>query len=450
VNKSKIISLRNISLAALGLSLMALPFSIPFCHVAFILYLGCWLAEGRWREKVDALKNNFVLQLLLAFAAMQLISIIYSQNASQSWFSIEKKIFFFLIPVALTTSVVKFSTKEIKILLYVFTATCFVAVVICLVHAGWNTMLLMQGRQSFADIAYLDTAELKALNSAQPTPWLFFSYAGLASGILIHPSYLSLYLSFSIAFILHELFANEELRKKRRFALGFLVLLFSSIIIFLSARIIIFSLIIIYLAIACYYVFIKKVARISVYIVALIAVVCCLLYLNPVTRYRNVQEVKNSSLEIEEKKFYDTSIEIRASLWWLAWKTYQSVNPLMGTGNGDVGTEMKETGRKYQITNVLETYDPHNQYLFILISNGIIGLMIFILLIALPFIQAIARQDYLYVAFIFILSSLCLTESALELQKGIAFFAIFFPLLTFHRQAVQSDFATLKYFSARS
>lgn len=449
MSKEPIILHKYFSFPALGLALVMLPFSVVLCHSALIAFLFFWLFESNWIEKYAIIKNNFILQLLIAFAILQIVGVTYSEHTPEGWFSMEKKIFFFLIPIALATTSLKFNEKKIRILFYLFVGACLVGVVVCLGHAAWQTKLLMEGAKSFEGISYLDSAHFKPLNSARPTPWLFFSYIGLANGIVIHPSYFSLYLAFCIIFLFRELLTNDQLPAKFKPITSSLIFLFSIVTIFLSARIIIICLIILYISIALYWLFVKRLFIVSIGVVGLAIIICILMYVNPVSRYRNLQEISNSTFTIREKSVYSNSTEIRASLWWIGWKSYLMTNPWLGAGTGDVGHEMKQTSDRYQITNILESYDPHNQYLYILISHGIIGLVIFILFLAIPFFQAWIHRDYLYMAFIFLLTALCFTESALELQKGIAFFAILYPLLTFHGQAFKTDYSTLKYFSAR-
>jgi hypothetical protein len=76
--------------------------------------------------------------------------------------------------------------------------------------------------------------------------------------------------------------------------------------------------------------------------------------------------------------------------------------------------------------------------------------MVFVLMLVVPFFMALNRQDYLFIGFIFIFTMLCMTESALEIQKGIGFFSIIFPLLAFQRQTYQMRTPTFSFSSARS
>jgi len=173
--------------------------------------------------------------------------------------------------------------------------------------------------------------------------------------------------------------------------------------------------------------------KITVGLSILIFLFCLLVYLNPVSRYRNLQEITNAPFNIHPNNVYKTSTQIRASLWWLGLKSYTYVNPIFGTGAGDVTNVMKNTSDEYNITNTLNSYDPHSQFLFTLIGLGIVGLTMLIGLMIFSLYIGLVQQDYLFVTFIFLFFALCITETALELQKGIVFFALFFSLQAFSK-----------------
>jgi O-antigen ligase len=448
VSKHWPIATRFFSFAILGIALAALPFSVNVCHVSLILFLLLWALEGAWREKIKAIRRSVVLQVLLTFLLIQVIGITYSANQSDGWFALEKKIFFFLIPIAMATSIYKLQEKEIRILFYVFTAACFAGVVICAVYAIGQTQMANHG-MAVGDLNYLNSENVKRLYPGISPYWLLFSYVRLADGIDLHPSYFSLFLAFCILFLFYELL-REPTATRTNAIRCFIVFIFTVFVVCLSSRIILLSLFIIYFVVAGYWFWTRKFKLIPIFLVVLLITLSAVLYLNPVSRYRNIEEIQASSFTIQQHSVYETSAEIRASLWWLGWKSFRMSNPLFGAGTGDVYDMMAKTSREYEITNVLQSFDPHSQYLFMLISNGILGFLAFAALIVLPFLKALALHDYLFVGFIFLFSMLCITETALELQKGIVFFAMIFSLLAFQRQSFQTQTESLKIFGARN
>ena len=74
-------------------------------------------------------------------------------------------------------------------------------------------------------------------------------------------------------------------------------------------------------------------------------------------------------------------------------------------------------------------YNFHNQYLQTFAEIGILGLLLLCIILAYPFVIAIKNRDYLTISFLFIIGSSFLTESMLERQAGVVFFAFFYALL---------------------
>ncbi len=74
-------------------------------------------------------------------------------------------------------------------------------------------------------------------------------------------------------------------------------------------------------------------------------------------------------------------------------------------------------------------YNFHNQYLQTFGEIGIFGLIILCYLLVYLFFQSLISNDYLIVFFLIIVGSSFLTESMLERQAGVAFFAFFYVLL---------------------
>lgn len=437
----------KLQIAALSAAVTALPFSIKVCHGALILYILLWCTEGKWREKFAVLRRSMLLQVLMAFAAVLLVGMLYTENKTEGWLSLDKKIFFFVAPLVLATSEIKFTKAEIRIILYFFVATCFVATLLCLTNSVQSAS---QYTGSPGAVTYLNLSDFKLLNPKAADRWFFFSYLGLANGIGLHPAYLSMYLVFCILFLLSEIsevkYSNTIVKNVTR---G-LIVYFSLFVMCLSSRIMILSLMLIYLSMII--VNLSKFASKKNAFGFLFLVLLCLsmLYINPVTKYKNVQEVLRTSFISGEKMHTNTSTQIRVALLWLGYKSLMQINLFTGAGTGDVTDVMKKTSDVYGVTNIHNTNDPHNQYMYVAIAVGITGLLVFIACLALPFLMALSQRDYLLMGFLFLFAALCVSEAVLERQKGVAFFALFFPILAFHRQAFHAYPFTLKISSARS
>lgn len=419
---------------ALGGAVLAMPFSITLCHGCLIAFLIASAFDDPWTKKIELIKRSLQLQVLLALSLLMLIGVTYSQNEQEAWFSLEKKVFFILIPLAIATSETR-GLPRFKILTRLFCVSCFFALIICYTNAWQQWQLFEDGKLGSAGVNYLASSVF--WDGTTPKPWLFLSYVSLSRAIAMHPTYLAMYCAFCCVIMISE---HRDAKRIAIKALTFIAILFFSIsIIFLSARVIIVLLGVICLTTLAYESFVFKTKLKSTLLLALLlALLVFGVIINPVTKYRQVDEIIAVGLSVKPNTNYTNSTAIRTSLWWLATKAYLDSNLVIGTGQGDVQESVRAMGERHQITNVLQTYDPHSQYLFFLLSSGIIGLVLFLWYIGIGFRTAWQNRDTIFLSFVVLFSAVCVTETVLELQKGIVFFSIFFSLMSFGREGERS------------
>jgi hypothetical protein len=440
---------RRLHLSSLIVAAVALPFSIEVCHWALVLYIIVWCAEGKWTEKMSLFRKSLLLQISLVLALMFLAGMWYTENKTAGWLSLEKKIFFFIMPLALATSAVKFSQREIRILLYCFVSTCFIASVICIVN---SILMASHSMQAVPDglLGYLNTSDFNLLNPSASDEWLLFSYQALAIGLGMHPAYLSMYVAFCIVFLLHEVGEKRSGQKYITIICLALIAYFSVFIICLTSRIITLSLLSVYIATGIISLLNRTSGKKVIALFCLLLLCVLVLYVNPVSRYKNLQEVQRTSFLLPKNTTAHTATQIRAALLWISWESFKRINPVIGAGTGDVEEVMQQASETLGTTNDHHTANPHNEYISIVLAIGLMGLTFFIASLAIPVMMAFGHRDYLLMGFIFLFAALCLSESVLERQKGVAFFAIFFPLLAFQRQAFQTFSITSKILRAQS
>jgi hypothetical protein len=229
-----------------------------------------------------------------------------------------------------------------------------------------------------------------------------------------------------------------------------LIVYFSIFIICLASRIIILSLLSVYIAVVIISLWNRAAGKNVVGVFSLLFLCLLILYINPVSRYKNLEEIWRTSFITPENTSAYTATQIRASLLWIGWESFKQINPIIGAGTGDVKEVMQRTSETLRATNIHNTYNPHNEYFSVVLALGLIGLAVFIASMVIPVVLAFGHRDYLLIGFLFLFAALCFSETVLERQKGVAFFAVFFPLLAFHRQGFQTFSVTLKIRCARS
>ncbi len=411
--------------ALLALAIAALPFSVIVCHYALIAFGLMWVVDCHWKEKWSNLKANPLVLTFIFFFLLHLVGIIYSANKQAAWYTIEKKITLLVLPVLLAS--IKLDKVEVRQLLHVFVIACLSATFVCLGTALYKVYLT----SPTIHLASYSNHSFYSFQTEPPRLWMFISYRALASGIRIHPAYLSLYIIFCIALLMH-FYADSFVTFTRARKIGALLTLFYLVtfVLFLSSRISILAL----LTISLYglHKFLKSSPRLNFWASSLACVVLfsSIIYFNPVSRFRSYEEMATTWPYLKSG-LQSQSTTIRASLWWLSFQSLPTINWLVGAGTGDVENLISQAGESANITNVLKTNDPHNQYLQTLLGLGILGLITLLVCLAWPAWVAYKIGNHIYVGFIFLFSILCLTETAMEMQKGIVFYTLFGSLILF-------------------
>ena len=98
-------------------------------------------------------------------------------------------------------------------------------------------------------------------------------------------------------------------------------------------------------------------------------------------------------------------------------------NVLFGVGIGDLFEELSACYTNIGLPR-LNRFNCHNQYLQMWLSIGIVGFATFISLLVFHFKRAFKSKDSIYLAFLVVICLGFLTESLLELQRGIVFFIL--------------------------
>ncbi len=233
---------------------------------------------------------------------------------------------------------------------------------------------------------------------------------------IFHSTYLGMYLVLASVIALN-FFLNK---KKKGFLFLFLFFLFSSLLT--GSRIIFIVGFLITLFSGYYLISSKKYYYLTVFFTFSIFILMILFI--PAIKGKFNQFSNLEKLRFDKENFHSLSsrlAKIEASIKVI------SKFPLFGTGTGDLHKELIVEYKKMSFTmGYKKRYNPHNQYLDNLVRNGVIGGGISILcLYIIPFIIAIRTKNKLLLSFILIVGIVSLTESILDVHRGIVFYGFF-------------------------
>ncbi|NOQ24377.1 MAG: hypothetical protein GQ564_03360 [Bacteroidales bacterium] len=135
----------------------------------------------------------------------------------------------------------------------------------------------------------------------------------------------------------------------------------------------------------------------------------------------------NLNRPIYKFKFKD----IRIYLWKYSIELFRN-NLLFGVGIGDNKDELIKHYNKNELTVASGLkYNSHNQFLETATQTGIIGLVVLLLVFAIPLYQSIKKKQELLFLFLIICFINFLFESMLERLAGVVFFAFWYSFLWF-------------------
>lgn len=156
-----------------------------------------------------------------------------------------------------------------------------------------------------------------------------------------------------------------------------------------------------------------------------------------------------------KKRMLDTADEVKSMLEMgtdkqtnqrvYLWKYGSQIvveNWLLGTGTGSAADVMHQKlltcdarfwdGEKNVYLHQTR-YNYHNMYLQVFGTHGVVGFLFFMFLMISAVALAIRRKDPLALGFIVLSAFVFITDSALERQAGVLFFAFFYGLFFVHR-----------------
>jgi len=107
---------------------------------------------------------------------------------------------------------------------------------------------------------------------------------------------------------------------------------------------------------------------------------------------------------------------------------------LIGVGTGDVQDSLQQAyeNRKFYFASRYNRYNAHNEYLQITLANGVPGLLILLSCIVYPIFHYKRKfSGNIYLLFLLLFTLVAVSESILEINKGITWYSFFNSIFAF-------------------
>ncbi len=371
---------------------------LPLSGALTNLFLGVLLLV--WGAGGYCFKNHKKIQyplplLFLGLYLLYILGMAWSENSSFGLSDLETKLTLFFLPLILFTGPL-ISDKIYRKIFYAFLLGCLLGSLWCIGGAFFT---------------WIETGANH------------FFYERLADYLDRHPAYLSLYFGLAICFILVEFFNSKKSEIYRRIQWLSLAGWFFIFVLLLSARMGLIALLtVLLIGYFIYTIKNKTWKQFGVVMVAGGILAVGFLNLFPYTKMRLQAAVEEAFQQ------NGRTTNVRSEIWDAA-RTVIKSNPF-GVGTGDSKDALLEIYKEKNYIRPLEAnQNAHNQYLQTTVALGIPGGLLLLAGLIFPFLLAWKHEEPVYLFFLGLIMMAFLTESMLERQQGVLFYAFFNSLL---------------------
>ena len=385
-------TMKRVNFYLLHILVFLISFQERIIPITLVLFLFTNLFTISWEDRKYYFKKR--KRYILAFTSFYLVTILgmlYTVNVTEGLFDLEVKLSLLLVPlIVLTSNVIH------KYSVYGLIKTFIIGVTL--------SLLIQFG---LAGINFQATGNLDVFY------YSLFSY-------FHHPAYFSMYTNFAIACLLVFIFHYRERIQWRHFILlGFLIIGVYQ----LSSRNGLLTLIVLLIYAFGYIIFPRlKWKKMLMALFSTLIVSAAILY--PIAKYTNtIREVDVSSSK--------SSSGVRLAMWKSSAPLIMD-NFFVGVGTGDVNRVLQvEFAKNNVIRAVRDNLNAHNQFLQTQVALGIFGTLALLIGLLYPLWVSFKKGKLFYPLFVVILLMNFLTESVLNTQAGVIYFAVMNSIVFF-------------------
>lgn len=355
-------------------------------------------------------KGVLPLAILFSLYVVTLFFTVHQENAN---FEIEKKILLLLLPFIAWYSPYTFSSKQLTMVLLGY----------CI--AMLSFFFIVHTQYVFYLLAALKNGEFESLRSYFTSEIFEYNYRIWLGDLWhIHPTYLGAMVNMAI--LIGVYFVATKTSSKTQKVVGILSIVVGVFFLLLIASRMAFLSLLVAVGI---YMFSKIKKHKGIIALGSIIVIVSLFSFLAQTNNR-VKEIVNTKIELPTHENFN-SVNIRVGIYSCVFDLIAE-NWLLGVMPGDVQPNLERCYDSKNMQFITERgYNAHNEYLNQLLNFGIIGLGVFVWILAQAFYHAITDKNFMFIGFLVICTMTCFTENMLERFHGILFFTFFYSFFMF-------------------
>ncbi|ADV48884.1 hypothetical protein Celal_1573 [Cellulophaga algicola DSM 14237] len=397
LNAIKYINLTQKYVLILSLIGLLLPENIS--SFILILFVFFSLIKIIIENKINY-KLNKIYYIYLGFFAIFILSCFFSNETQIAFRSLQKNIVWLVLPILFSLSVSLNEREKFYILLK-----------FALISQAYAIFIFLSACYKFYNGGEINV----------------FFYDDLTTIINFHPVYFSLYLLFSLSTIIVGY--QKNVFKCSIYLILLLFIFDSFLLILLSSK----NILLIFFILSIFFVF-KHYNNRNWFVITFILLI--FMFKSSITGQR-FQDSIFSKWELLSKNTYSyddefTGVTLRLITWKLVISSMNHEDYILGIGSGDSQNFIDNTYKKYKMDGAgYLGYNMHNQFLEYFLRFGIVGISLYSVILFVSFKKAIEDRNFLYLIFLFSFSSLSLTESNLQVHRGLVYFVLFNSLFYF-------------------
>jgi O-antigen ligase len=390
----------KISYYLIACFLIALPFDHFYSEWLLIIFCIHTLIHLK-KSKLATLRNKKVW-IIASLFFLTVAAIVVSNYKADGFKDVNHQLGILLFPVFLSLTNLDI-TKYKLLLLEIFALTCTITIV----YLFFNAIRI---------IHYFHLSYFSLISSA-------FINQNFSAPIGLHATYLSMYATLSISIFLYLVFSNKYFKI---YIYLFCAATLMAGLVQLSSRSAIISTGVI-LVFAIPLLLLQGRQKLLLFIASLAISIAAIIVISQISslKKRYINDLENDLADYTNPGDQSESRMLR---WGLEWQLIQQ-SPFIGYGSGAEINILKD---KYFENKFYKSYlvelNAHSQYLSFLIRAGIPGLLLFLYVLYYGFANAIKRKDFIFLSFIIIITIVSISENILNLNKGVFFYAFFYPL----------------------
>jgi O-antigen ligase len=248
-----------------------------------------------------------------------------------------------------------------------------------------------------------------------------------------HTTYQGLWICFTIFYLGLKSFASEK--KVIKIINVVLITIFIFWLYLISARMPFLALVVSLILVIIIFSEFSLKKKVLVSLIPLLVLTALLFFHNPFsTRVKEYYNTGFSILGESSRAGEFNSSNVRNGVYYCDMKLIKDA-PFFGVGLGDIQDKLNDCYQENINSKVYKwhTYNTHNQYAFFWIASGVLGLISFLALICINFLNSFKKKNILLFYLSGITTMVFFTENLLQRSDGVLFYFFFISLLFFNK-----------------